>query len=187
MEEKALDTLKTFFTRRGLPTDTESVTTDQLEKVNLYTMGKVLIIFPQKDKITAIDINNYSKFAVENGNTQGIVVATRSKPSENVLIAMKARAKDRMQFFHLPELQYDITSHRMSMPHRIMKPDEATAMMEANKVSKPEEQIPWIDSQDIQARVIGAIPGDILEIIRHSDSAGRSVYYRYCVADVNVA
>lgn len=186
MEEKALETLKTFFERRKLPTDTETINTDQLEKVSMYTMGKVLIIFPQKDKITAIDINNYSKFAVENSHAQ-VIVVTKSKPSENVLIAMKARAKDRMQFFHLPELQYDITSHRMSMPHRIMKADEATAMMEANKISKPEDQIPWIDSQDIQARVIGAIPGDILEIVRHSDSAGRSVYYRYCVADVNVA
>jgi DNA-directed RNA polymerase subunit H (RpoH/RPB5) len=34
---------------------------------------------------------------------------------------------------------------------------------------------------------IGAIPGDVIEVIRHSDAAGRSAYYRYCVEDVNVA
>jgi DNA-directed RNA polymerase subunit H (RpoH/RPB5) len=47
--------------------------------------------------------------------------------------------------------------------------------------------MPWIDSQDIQARLIGAVPGNIVEITRHSDTVGQSVYYRYCVADVNVA
>ena len=44
-----------------------------------------------------------------------------------------------------------------------------------------------MDSRDIQARILGAIPGDVLEITRHSDVAGTDLYYRYCVQDVNVA
>jgi DNA-directed RNA polymerase subunit H (RpoH/RPB5) len=31
------------------------------------------------------------------------------------------------------------------------------------------------------------MPGDIIEVTRHSDVAGPQAYYRYCVADVNVA
>jgi DNA-directed RNA polymerase subunit H len=81
----------------------------------------------------------------------------------------------------------DISTHRMSVPHRILSPDEAKDVLDRNRILKPEDQMPWIDSQDIQARLIGAVPGNIVEITRHSDTVGQSVYYRYCVADVNVA
>jgi DNA-directed RNA polymerase subunit H (RpoH/RPB5) len=55
------------------------------------------------------------------------------------------------------------------------------------KVTNPKDQIPWIDSQDAMIKWIGAVPGDIVEVVRHSDSAGSQPYYRYCVPDVNVA
>jgi DNA-directed RNA polymerase subunit H (RpoH/RPB5) len=81
----------------------------------------------------------------------------------------------------------DITTHRMSVPHRILSDEEAKEILDKNRIVKPEDQMPWIDSQDIQARFIGAVPGNIIEITRHSDTVGKSLYYRYCVADVNVA
>ena len=73
------------------------------------------------------------------------------------------------------------------MPHRILKEEEKTALYTKYTIAKPEEQLPWIDSQDAMVKWIGAVPGDVLEITRHSDVAGPTTYYRYCVADVNVA
>jgi DNA-directed RNA polymerase subunit H len=73
------------------------------------------------------------------------------------------------------------------MPHRILTEDERLALVKRYKLTNPAEQLPSIDSQDYQVRVLGAVPGDILEIKRHSDVAGSVVYYRYCVEDVNVA
>jgi DNA-directed RNA polymerase subunit H (RpoH/RPB5) len=132
-------------------------------------------------------VNTYLKYATENKYTNGIVIVSLSKPSENVLNSIKAHAKEGILFFHIRELQMDITTHRMSVPHRILSPDEAKVVLDKNRVLKPEDQLPWIDSQDIQARLIGAVPGDIIEITRHSDTVGKCIYYRYCVADVNVA
>jgi DNA-directed RNA polymerase subunit H (RpoH/RPB5) len=68
-----------------------------------------------------------------------------------------------------------------------MKEDERVAMATRYNVTNPAEQLPAIDSQDTMAKWVGAVPGDILEVTRHSDVAGPQVYYRYCVADVNVA
>jgi DNA-directed RNA polymerase subunit H (RpoH/RPB5) len=116
-----------------------------------------------------------------------MILVALSPPSENVLTAIKALAVDRVQVFHIRQLQFDITTHRMAMPHRILKEDERTAMATRYTVTKPAEQLPAIDSQDPMAKWIGAMPGDILEVTRHSDVAGPQVYYRYCVADVNVA
>ena len=187
MEDKALATLRTLFERRKLATETISLSTDLKDAANVYTIGSALVIFSQKDKMLDRDVNTYLKYAAENKYTNGIVIVSLSKPSENVLNSIKAHAKEGILFFHIRELQMDITTHRMSVPHRILSPEEAKVVLDKNRVLKPEDQLPWIDSQDIQARLIGAVPGDIIEITRHSDTVGKCVYYRYCVADVNVA
>jgi len=188
MEDKALATIQKMLARRGLDTKSERITTDDLERVNLYTVGDVLIIFSQKDKgLLDRDISNFLKFAEANGYTNGIIIIALSPPSENVLRVAKSYAKDRVQFFHIRQLQFDITTHRMAMPHRILKEEERNAVFSKFKVTNPKDQIPWIDSQDAMSRWIGALPGDVVEVTRHSDVAGPLLYYRYCVEDVNVA
>jgi DNA-directed RNA polymerase subunit H (RpoH/RPB5) len=75
----------------------------------------------------------------------------------------------------------------MAMPHRILNEEERTAVFNKYSIVKPEDQLPWIDSQDPMIKWIGALPGDVIEVSRHSDVAGSQIYYRYCVPDVNVA
>jgi DNA-directed RNA polymerase I, II, and III subunit RPABC1 len=187
MEDKALEILRLMLGRRGLDTKTERVVTEDVKRSNVYTIGKVLVIFSQKDKMLESDISAFIQFARVNEFGTGIVLVGMSKPSENVLKVIKSYAKDRVQFFHIRQLQFDITTHRMVMPHRILKDDERKAVFDAYTITNPEEQLPWIDSQDPMARWVGAIPGDVLEVTRHSDVAGVQLYYRYCVEDVNVA
>jgi DNA-directed RNA polymerase subunit H (RpoH/RPB5) len=190
MEETALSTLRIMLERRKLGTTTERITTDnkKMASATLYTVGDVLVAyFGQKDKVLAGDITNVLAYAEENGHTAGIVIIAMSPPSENVLRVAKSHAKKRVAFFHVWQLQFDITTHRMAMPHRILTEEERTAVFDKYKISDPENQLPWIDSQDTMIKWIGAIPGDVIEVTRHSDTAGRSLYYRYCVEDVNVA
>ena len=187
MEDKALATLRILFERRKMPTETKAVTAE-LKDVNAYTIGDVLVLFSQKDKMLERDMAAFIKYAAENDHKNGMVVVSMSKPSGNLINLIRSTfIKEKLQFFHLRELQSDITTHRMSVPHRILTPEEAKDVLDKNRIVKPEDQMPWIDSQDIQARLIGAVPGNIIEIIRHSDTVGKSVYYRYCVPDVNVA
>ena len=120
-------------------------------------------------------------------NPSRVIIVSLSKPSENVDKVIKSYAEEGTQFFRIQELQFDIQSHRMYMPHRIVKDDERTAIFNKYKIQDPESQIPWIDSQDPPIKWIGAKPGDVIEVIRHSDTVGSSIYYRYVVKDVNVA
>jgi DNA-directed RNA polymerase subunit H (RpoH/RPB5) len=187
MEDKALETLRTMIGRRGLDTKTERVVTDDLERANLYTIGNILVVFSQKDKgLLERDINTFMNFANANEYTRGVIIVSLTKPSENVVKTIKGLAKDRVQLFHIRQLQFDITTHRMFIPHRILKEDERTAMFKKYNVTNPEQQLPSIDSQDPPMKWIGAIPGDIIEVTRHSDVAGPHTYYRYCVVDTNV-
>lgn len=189
MEDTALNTLRTMLARRGLDTKTERVITDALEKVNLYTIGPILIVFSQKDKgLLDRDVKNFIEFAVNNDYTNGIILVALVPPSENVLRTIKNMTKEQnIQFFHIRQLRFDITTHRMAMPHRILKEDEKAAVFKRYNVVKPEDQLPWIDSQDAMVKWIGGRPGDIIEVTRHSEVAGTQLYYRYCVPDVNVA
>ena len=194
MEDKALETLRTILGRRKMETKTERITTDELERVNLFTIGGVLVVFSQKDKgLVERDIKNYLTFAEANGFKNGVIIVSLSAPSENVLRVVKSHSKDRVQFFHIRQLQFDITTHRMWIPHYIwddqtksMFPD-ATREYDRMKIVAPEKELPVIDSQDPAVRYIGAIPGDIVFILRHSDVAGTTPYWRFCVEDVNVA
>jgi DNA-directed RNA polymerase subunit H (RpoH/RPB5) len=186
-EDTALEILRLVLGRRGLETKTERMTTEDVERANIYTIGNVLVIFSQKERgLLERDINTFITFAENNQYQNGVIIVSLLKPSENVLRAVKKRAKDRIQMFHIRELQFDITTHRMAMPHRILKEDERTQLFNDRKVSSPEQQLPAIDSQDIMARLLGAVPGDIIGIQRHSDVAGMNEYYRYCVEDANV-
>lgn len=187
MEERALDTLRIMFSRRKMETKTERITIDKIEHSNIYTIGDVLVIFNTKDKVLEKDIDKFLKAAADNDYKHGVVIVAMSPPSANVLSVIKSHAKERVQFFHIRQLQFDITTHRMAMPHRIIEEDEKAAIFEEFKVSSPETQLPWIDSQDAMVKWIGAIPGDIIEVIRHSDAVGTTKYYRYCAEDVNVA
>ena len=188
MEDKAIEILSLMIGRRGLDTKLDRVTTDDLERVNLYTIGNILVIFSQKDKgLLDRDIQNFLKFAEANAYTNGVIIVALSKPSENVLRVVKGYAKDRVQFFHIRELQFDITTHRLVAPHRILKEEEKVALYKELKIKDPAQQLPPIDSQDVPVKWIGAVPGDVIEVNRHSDVAGNRLYWRYCVEDVNVA
>jgi DNA-directed RNA polymerase subunit H (RpoH/RPB5) len=189
MEEKALETLRTMLGRRGLDTKTDRIITDEIDRVNLYMIGKVLVVFSQKDNgMSSRDVLTYLQFANNNGYTTGLIVVAMVQPSENVVAAFKNIDVDfPMQLFHLRQLQFDITTHRMAMPHRILKEDEQQVVFKRFNVTNPAEQLPRIDSHDTMVKWIGAVPGDVVEVTRHSDVAGPQLYYRYVVKDVNVA
>lgn len=188
-EDKALETIRIMLGRRGLDTKTERVVTDALEKVNMYTIGKQLVVFSQKDKgLVDRDVNKILDFADGNDFGNGVILIAMVPPSENVLRTIKNLTKDRqIQFFHIKQLRFDITTHRIATPHRILKDDEKTEVFKKFNIKEPVEQLPWIDSQDPMVKWIGGRPGDVIEVTRHSDVAGSELYYRYCVPDVNVA
>ena len=183
--ETALKQLQTILGRRNLDTTLTRVTEAELDDVNIYTIGKRLVIFSQKLKIIASDATKYLKYAADNGYTSGTIIVTLSDPSENVLYVMKTHAKNNVQFFTVEELQVDITLHTTYyMPHRICTQDEVAKLLEKKKIVNL-EQLPKIDSQDIQVRLIGAIPGDVINVTRHSETTGRADMWRLCVTDVS--
>jgi DNA-directed RNA polymerase subunit H (RpoH/RPB5) len=89
--------------------------------------------------------------------------------------------KARLSFFHIKQTVVHLGKHSLVPPHRKMTPDEAKAEMEALHITQ-KTHLPLIKHHDIQARILGLVPGDMVEILRPSPTAGVARVLRICSA-----
>jgi DNA-directed RNA polymerase subunit H (RpoH/RPB5) len=107
-----------------------------------------------------------------------------SEPQHEIFHAAAARQysanKARVSFFQLKNIITNPARHIFVPPHRKLSSAEATDVLKAlHAVSK--SQLPNIKFHvDKMARVLGLVPGDIVEIKRPSETAGIYKYYRVC-------
>jgi len=72
-----------------------------------------------------------------------------------------------------------ITGHMFVPKHEILTPEEVKEVQRRYNVKL--EQFPYILSTDPVIKEIGAKPGDLIKIIRKSETAEESMYFRYVV------
>ena len=88
--------------------------------------------------------------------------------------------KVRISFFALKNLISNPAKHFFVPPHRKLTADEATAVMKHLSVDS-KSAFPHIKYHaDMQARVLGLVPGDLVEIQRPSDTSGITTLFRVC-------
>jgi DNA-directed RNA polymerase subunit H (RpoH/RPB5) len=202
--------LRLMLSQRGINADTQEVVESEFPAV-VTKIADVIVFTSNRTRIHEKDVPTVVELTKQYGGTQGILVVP-IPASEKVLQTVSAYS-DVLQIFHVGQLTCDITKHRMVPAHRILKEEEVKGFLEkfginldtiaktmtadhiemtADKPLLPQiamkhkeyMPMPLIGSQDPVARWIGARPGDIVEIIRKSESAGATPYYRVCVASV---
>ena len=75
--------------------------------------------------------------------------------------------------------QPSILEHELVPKHRVLSPEEAEQVLK--KYGTEPQKLPYIHASDPVVKALGAKPGDIIEIIRDSPTAGKAVYYRLVV------
>jgi DNA-directed RNA polymerase subunit H len=187
MEEKALITLHSMLESRGQKVSKPEPLASVLDETRMYKIGEVLVIFSDKSRINDANLSSYIKFSSENGYTNGTLIVSMIPCSEKIVNTVRSYLSNKehplLQIFDILRLQTDISKHRKFIPHRILSNQETTLLEQRFAITKPREQLAWIDSQDAAAKWIGARPGDIIEVIRFSESAGDARSWRYCVAN----
>ena len=89
--------------------------------------------------------------------------------------------KIRISFFQAHSLVNNPHDHILVPNHTIVPKEEIPDLKKKLNIQSV-SQLPFIRfHQDIQARLLGALPGDVIKVIRPSSSAGIEYIYRVCV------
>jgi DNA-directed RNA polymerase subunit H (RpoH/RPB5) len=96
-------------------------------------------------------------------------------------LQMWQQQKARITFFHLKQVVVHPGRHVLVPPHRKLNVDEAKAEMTRWSVTS-KIQFPIIKHSDIQAKLLGLVPGDVVEILRPSPTSGIARVLRICAA-----
>uniref|UniRef100_A0A7S3N0M2 RNA polymerase subunit H/Rpb5 C-terminal domain-containing protein n=1 Tax=Strombidium inclinatum TaxID=197538 RepID=A0A7S3N0M2_9SPIT len=81
-----------------------------------------------------------------------------------------------MEVFTLDDLQVNITEHVLVPKHTVLTDDQKQELLKQYRIK--DHQLPKIRSSDPIARYFGVSRGDVMKIIRPSETAGRYVTYR---------
>jgi DNA-directed RNA polymerase subunit H (RpoH/RPB5) len=100
---------------------------------------------------------------------------------DKAALQMWQQNKARLTFFHLKQVVVHLGKHVLVPPHRKLSSDEVKAEMARYRVTQ-KSQFPLIKHHDIQARLMGLVPGDLVEILRPSPTAGVARIIRICAA-----
>lgn len=126
---------------------------------SLETPEKTEVIIIYMPKNISEDTIQYDKTALEAWNTY----------------------KVRIQFFPMTRLVNNPLNHMLQPKFKIVPPENHEELLKSN-YARSKTQFPLIRfHQDMVARCLGLVPGDIIEITRPSFSAGEYVSYRTCV------
>ena len=95
-------------------------------------------------------------------------------------IKMWGKRKARVSFFYIKHLISNPAKHSMVPPHRKLSEAEAEAVLAKHHIRHKSELPRILYHIDMQARVLGLRPGDIVEIRRPSPTSGEYIIYRVC-------
>lgn len=136
----------------------------------------LFVFFPEDLKVGVKPIRNYSIRMKDENVTKAILVVQEGITpfAKQALNEMAPRFK--IEHFKETELLVDITEHSLVPRHEVLTPDQKAALLQRYKLK--DSQLPRMQIADPIARYYGLARGQVVKIIRPSETAGRYVTYR---------
>ena len=78
------------------------------------------------------------------------------------------------------EKEYNILKHELAPEYTVLKDDERKQLLDKLKIRS--EQLPKVLTNDPVVKAIQAKEGNVIKIVRKSQTAGESIYYRVVVS-----
>jgi len=122
----------------------------------------------------------YAKRMMDNQVPKAILIYRNSITSfARELLAPGELPNCKMEIFKESELLVDITEHKLVPKHVVLTTEEKQEVL--NRYKLKEHQLPKIQQSDPVARYFGLNKGQVVKIIRTSETAGRYITYRVCI------
>jgi len=141
---------------------------------------QIFVFFPDEEKKVGIaTINRYLQRMAEERIGKAILVLREGLTSFAKQNLAKMGPVHTIEHFLEAELLVNITHHQLVPKHVLLTNEEKAALLQKYKLK--ESQLPRIQATDPVARYFGLAHGQVVKVIRPSETAGRYVTFRLVV------
>eukprot|EP01101_Sappina_pedata_P003505 TRINITY_DN1399_c0_g1_i1.p1 TRINITY_DN1399_c0_g1~~TRINITY_DN1399_c0_g1_i1.p1 ORF type:complete len:211 (+),score=96.57 TRINITY_DN1399_c0_g1_i1:211-843(+) len=141
---------------------------------------QIFVFFPEEEKKVGIGpINRYLNQMAEEGVGKAILVLREGLTSFAKQNLAKVGPHHTIEHFVEQELLVNITKHQLVPKHVLLNDEEKKQLLAKYKLK--DSQLPRIQQTDPIARYFGLTHGQVVKVIRPSETAGRYVTFRLVV------
>ena len=140
---------------------------------------QLFVFLPDDDKVGVKTIKQYCEMMKEASVSHAILVVKQGVTPFAKTALQEMASTCLIEHFRDAELLVDVTEHRLVPAHALLSPEDRQALLDRYKLRA--EQLPRIQRTDPVARYYGLKVGDVVKIVRPSETAGRYVTYRVCI------
>lgn len=139
--------------------------------------GTVYVEFcPDSTGVGTKQVRAFNHFVDENNFHTGIFI-TQPPISPSAVRLLNGIPGRIGEHFREDDLLVNITRHELVPKHVLLSPEEKLRLLERYRLK--ESQLPRMQVQDPVARYLGLRRGQVVKIIRKSETAGRYASYRW--------
>ncbi|KAJ9648837.1 DNA-directed RNA polymerases II 24 kDa polypeptide (RNA polymerase II subunit 5) [Coniosporium tulheliwenetii] len=141
-------------------------------------IGTVFVEFNGDETVGIKQLRTFAHYIDEQKHYTGIfIVANKVSPSALKIIPTVLPAI--LEVFREDELLVNITMHELVPKHVLLSKEEKAKLLERYRLK--ESQLPRIQTTDPVAKYLGLRRGQVVKIIRKSETAGRYASYRWAI------
>ncbi|KAI9794475.1 MAG: DNA-directed RNA polymerases II 24 kDa polypeptide (RNA polymerase II subunit 5) [Piccolia ochrophora] len=141
-------------------------------------IGTVWIEFLSDTSVGIKQMRNFAQHIHANNFNTGILI-TQASITPAALKIIPTVLPAIIETFLEQDLLVNITHHELVPKHVLLSQEEKTALLERYRLK--ESQLPRIQVGDPVARYLGLRRGQVVKIIRKSETAGRYASYRWAI------
>lgn len=141
--------------------------------------NQLFVFFPEDEKVGVKPIKVYTdRMRAENVSNAIMILRVDITPFAKQAV-QEMSDSFRIEHFKESELLVDITKHQLVPEHQVLTQNEKSELLKRYRLK--DSQLPRIQTNDPVARYYGMKRGQVVKIIRPSETAGRYVTYRICM------
>ena len=142
-------------------------------------IGTIWVEFLDDSALGAEQMRKFGKFCSDNHYRTGVLISHVPVSATAKKEIARFAQWTSLEWFLEEDMLVNITRHVLVPRHVILSREEKTALLKRYRLK--ETQLPRILQKDPVAKYFGMRRGQIVKIIRKSETAGRYASYRLCV------
>lgn len=143
-------------------------------------IGTIWVEFSNDTNIGIKQMRSFAQNCVEQKFFTGILITNVNVTPAAMKLVPAVAHEVRVECFLEQELIVNITHHELVPRHTLLSREEKAKLLQRYRLK--ETQLPRIQLKDPVARYLGLRLGQVVKIVRRSETAGRYASYRLCVA-----